>query len=98
MNMRLMFAAIAVTAFAPMLAMHTGLRPSLSVGSGYTSDWQAEAPGDAAEHGPGYQCIATGADLRRATGAVINGVSAGPSWVHPVRGLTPVGQFVCVSS
>lgn len=95
MNMRLMLAAIAVLAFAPMLAIHSGLRPSLGVGSGYTSGWQIGAQ-DLSEESMHFECIAAGADLLRRAAPAINGTARSP-WAQRSLGLVPGERLVCVN-
>lgn len=96
--MKLMLATIAVLAFAPMLATHSGFRPSLGVGSGYTSGWQGEAQGNASEQSARFECVAAGADLlRRAAPAVIGGTAKSP-WPHRSIGLATGDQLVCLNS
>lgn len=97
MNMRLMLATIAVLAFAPMLATHSGFRPSLGVGSGYTSGWRFGAQGDASEERLHFECIAVGADLLRRAAPAINGTATSP-WARRSIGLMPGEQLACVNS
>jgi len=97
MNVRLMLATIAVVAFAPMLATHSGFRPNLGVGSGYTSGWQVGAPGDSMEQSARFECIAAGADLLRRAAPPINGGTATSPWAHRSIGFVPREQPVCVN-
>ena len=96
MNMRLMLATIAVLAFAPMLATHNGFRPSLGVGSGYTSGWQIAAQGDASGESVHFECISAGADLLRRAAPAINGTARSP-WTQRSIGFVPGEQLVCVN-
>lgn len=97
MNMRLMLATIAVLVFAPMLAVQTGHRPNMGVGSGYTSGWRFGAQGDASEERLHFECIAAGADLLRRAAPAINGTARSP-WAQRSIGLIPGEQLACVNS
>jgi hypothetical protein len=96
MNMRLMLATIAVLAFAPILVIHSGLRPNLGVGSGYTSGWQIGAQGDPSEESMHFECTAAGADLLRRAAPPINGTARSP-WAQRSIGLVPGEQLACVN-
>jgi hypothetical protein len=96
MNMRLMFATIAVLVFAPMFAIHSGVRPNLGVGSGYTSGWQVGAQLDAAEDSMRFECIASGADILRRAAPAINGTTRSP-WAQRWTGLALAEQLVCIN-
>ena len=96
MNMRMMFATIAVLVFAPMLAIHTGVRPNLGAGSGYTSGWQVGAQVDATEESMQLECIASGADLLRRAAPAIKGIARSP-WAERSTGLAFAEQLACMN-
>jgi hypothetical protein len=96
MNMRLMLATIAVLVFAPMLAVQTGHRPNMGVGSGYTSDWHGGAQGVSGEQSGRFECIAAGADLLRRAAPAINGTARSP-WPQRSIGLMPGERPACVN-
>ena len=96
MNMRLIFPVLVALALVPMLATHRDFRPSLGVGSGYTSDWHAGAEGDSGDQSGRFECIAAGADLLRRAAPAIKGTARSP-WAQRSIGLMPGERPACVN-
>jgi hypothetical protein len=92
MSMRLIFPVLVALALVPMLTTHRDFRPSLGVGSGYTSDWHAGAQDQSGR----FECIAAGAHLLRRAVPAIHG-TARSSWAQRSMGLMPGERPACVN-